>query len=210
MTHENFSHPPAMLYPVILQVNPEVRQLSGSDRARALSRIARLALALSAEISDLKTGDLVKNAQGAPMPNDGIYWSVTHKPEYVAGMLGPSPIGIDLEKIRPVHQGIYRKVADDAQWVLDDSVPLIRFFRFWTAKEAVLKACGTGLRDLSECRIEKVSGPDRLIVCYQKKYWSVFHIFFDGHVAAAAGRNIEICWNFEDHYSEIGSGATGP
>jgi len=210
MTHDSLPHPPAMLYPVILPVSPEVRQLSGADRARALSRIARRALDVCGEKSGLKTGDLVKNAQGAPMPNNGVYWSVTHKPEYAAGMLGLSPIAIDLEKIRPVHQGLYRKVADDAQWALDDSDPLIRFFRFWTAKEAVLKACGTGLRDLSECRIEKVSGPDRLIVRYQKKYWSVFHIFFDGHVAAATGRNIEICWNFEDHYSEIGSGATGP
>lgn len=210
MTHDSSPHLPAVLYPVILQVNPEVRLLSGSDRARALSRIARRALDVCAEISGLKTGDLIKNAQGAPMPNGGIYWSVTHKPEYAAGMLGLSPIGIDLEKIRPVHQGLYRKVADDAQWALDDNAPLIRFFRFWTAKEAVLKACGTGLRDLAECRIEKAIGPDRLIVRYQKRYWSVFQIFFDGHVAAAAGRNMEIRWHFEDHHSESGPGAIRP
>jgi len=62
MTHDSLPYPPAMLYPVILQVSPEIKQFSGADRARALSRIARRALALSAEISGLKTGDLVKNA----------------------------------------------------------------------------------------------------------------------------------------------------
>jgi 4'-phosphopantetheinyl transferase len=137
---------PDMLYPVILPVSPEDRRLAGADRVRSLSRIARRALAVCAEKSGLKIGEFIKNADGVPMPDNGVYWSVTHKPEYVAGILGLSPVGIDLEKIRPIHQGLFHRVADDEQWALDDSEPLIRFFRFWTAKEAVLKACGIGLR----------------------------------------------------------------
>ena len=83
------------LYPVILSVPDTIRDLKPKDRVTFLSRHARKALAISAEKSRVTLGELVQDERNAPLPFDGTYWSITHKSEYVAGVVAPSPIGID-------------------------------------------------------------------------------------------------------------------
>jgi 4'-phosphopantetheinyl transferase len=178
----------AVVYPVILPVPAEVQHLSPKQRVTSLSELARQALALSAGRLGVRLGPLEKDERGAPIPCHGLFWSLSHKPDYVGGVVAPAAIGLDIERLRPCSPGLRRKTADAAEWALMGHGDLqTTFFRYWTAKEAVLKARGEGLRDLSRCRIEHILDATRLGVDYAGEIWAVEHFFFEGHVAAVAG-----------------------
>jgi 4'-phosphopantetheinyl transferase len=185
----------ATIHPVILPVPAEARDLPPPRKVRFLSGHAREALRRSAERLQIELGPLEKDSRGAPLPCRGHYWSVTHKPEYVGGVLAPSPVGLDLEKIRPCSEALFRKTASEEEWALagrSDRDQL--FFRYWTAKEAVLKTAGEGIKDLSRCRIRKVLGDAHLLVDYGRITWPVEQIFFDGHVASVASQGVRLEW----------------
>ena len=82
------------LYPVILPVPEEVSAYKPRERVKFLSVHARKALALCAQTCGISLGELKKDDDGVPLPFDGIYWSVTHKKEYVGGVLSSQPAGI--------------------------------------------------------------------------------------------------------------------
>ena len=183
------------IHPVMLPVPADARDLPPRRRVRYLSRHAREALRRSAERLHVELGPLEKDPRGAPLPCRGFYWSVTHKPEYVGGVLAPSPVGLDLEKIRPCSAALFRKTASDEEWALAGRSDRDRlFFRYWTAKEAVLKTGGEGIKDLSRCRIREVLDDTHLLVDYRGTAWPVEQIFFDGHVASAASRGVRLEW----------------
>jgi len=183
------------LYPVILRVAEKDRKLSGRQQVQNLSRLARSALKYSARKSDLTVREFLKNENGVPLPSDGIYWSVTHKPEYVAGVVALTDIGIDVEKIRPCSSGLFKRTADDQEWHLAPESPSFElFFRYWTAKEAVIKAVGTGLRDLLKCRVKRILDETHLIIAYGGTRWYIEHFFFDGHIASVAKNNFKTKW----------------
>ncbi len=183
------------IHPVILPVPADARDLSPQRRVRFLSRHAREALRRSAERLQVELGPLEKDPRGAPLPFRGYFWSVTHKPEYVGGVLAPSPVGMDLEKIRPCSEALFRQTASEEEWALAGRSGREQlFFRYWTAKEAVLKTGGEGIKDLSRCRVRKVIDDTHLIVEYSGAAWPVEQIFFDGHVASAAGQAVRVEW----------------
>lgn len=182
------------LFPVIVTVPLEYQTLTGRDKVLSLSRHARRALEISATQSGVVLRDLDKDSNGAPLPCDGHNWSLTHKPDYVAGVVAPARIGIDLEKIRPCKQPLFRKIADDREWGLTDTEPFKLFFRYWTSKEAVLKAAGTGLRDLSKCHIAEVIDDHHLTVNYRDTQALVEHFYFDGHIASIVKNGLRIKW----------------
>ncbi len=188
---ETLPSPP--LRPVILRV-PAAASLNRADRVRYLSDLARQALRRSARQSGLCLGSLTKDSQGAPLPSGGVFWSLTHKPRYVGGVAARHPVGIDIETLRPVREGMYRKVAREVEWALGREDRLTTFFRYWTAKEAVLKTGGRGLSDLSQCRVTAVPDEACLLVAYRGRIWRVRQCRFDGHVAAVAGGEQEVAW----------------
>jgi len=186
---------PTIYYPVILPVPAEARGLSPRRRVLFLSRHAREALRRSAERLQVDMGQLEKDSRGAPLPFRGYFWSVTHKPEYVGGVLAPSPVGMDLEKIKPASAALFRRTASREEWALaDDPNRETLFFRYWTAKEAVLKVGGEGIKDLSRCRIREVPDEAHLLVDYRGTTWPVEQIIFDGHVASVAGIGLRLEW----------------
>ncbi|HMA86677.1 MAG TPA: 4'-phosphopantetheinyl transferase superfamily protein [Desulfosalsimonadaceae bacterium] len=172
------------LYPVVRAVPPAGRNLSGKAQVDFLRRYARQAVAHSARPLDLSIDVFNTDEKGAPLPADGVYWSLSHKPDYVAGIAARHPTGIDIEKIRPVGRRLFAKVIDESERKLLDADPNFLFFRFWTAKEVVLKRMGIGLAGLSKCRVRRVIDDDQLVVDYQATGFTVIQTFFNDHIAA--------------------------
>jgi len=185
-----------IIYPIILAVPDEKQQVTGRKKVTFLSQLARRALEISAQKHQIQLGDLKKNENGVPMPFDGNYWSVTHKTEYVGGVISRSRIGIDLEKIRPVKDALYRKTAQESEWGFSDSDKTPLFFRYWTSKESVLKASGTGIRDLLKCRIKRIIDDRHLVVSYKERNWHIEHFYFNGHIASVVKNNVDVEWAF--------------
>ncbi len=191
MEHDSLS---TTIYPEILEVPQSKLRLKGREKVRFLSEFARVALKRSAERLGVELPALEKEESGAPIPAEGIHWSISHKSGCVAAVAAPVAAGIDIEKIRPVKEGLAERIADPDEWRLFAGEGISDFFRCWTAKEAVLKAAGVGIAGLSECRIVSVQSPERLSIMFESVSWTVrFHVF-SGHLAALAVNGIGVCW----------------
>jgi len=173
-----------VIYPVLLSVPDDKRTLIGREKVTYLSAHARAALALSAKETGITLGELEKNGEGAPLPSSGFYWSLAHKSDYVTAVAADVPVGIDIEKIKEVSHGLYKKIASDEEWHLSIENRRRLFFRYWTAKEAVLKVAGTGIRELSRCRITSVEDERRVLLDFKGAVIGVQHFFHDHHVIA--------------------------
>ena len=191
--HPISNHENQTLYPVILSVPGAVKDLKPKERVKFLSRHARQALKISAEKSRICLGELAQDERNAPLPFNGTFWSITHKTEYVGGVVAPLPIGIDIEKIYSRAKSLFPKTATEAEWALADRSSAT-FFRYWTSKEAVLKAAGTGLKDLSICRVIRIRDDHHLDIEYEDKKWQVEHTFFKDHIASIVKNDFRINW----------------
>ncbi len=186
--------PEETLYPVLLPVPGKALGLRGRQRRRSLMAHARKAVAISAQHRGVDLGVLRKGKKGAPIPVNGVFWSLSHKAGWVCGVVAPWPVGIDVEFLRPPSEALIKRVIRDPEWRLSHEEPTLRFFRFWTAKEAVLKATGDGLSGLSRCRIAAVSGKRHLTVAYGKTFWEIEHFFCQDHIASITCGPCRIVW----------------
>ncbi|MBS3757532.1 MAG: 4'-phosphopantetheinyl transferase superfamily protein [Desulfobacterales bacterium] len=186
-----------MIYPTIWAVPRGGPELSGKPQVDFLSRYARQAVAHSAEMLGLSIKAFETDDNGAPRPSHGIYWSLSHKPDYVAGVAAGHPIGIDVEKIRTVSNRLFDRVASKNERALMKADPALAFFRCWTAKEVVLKRVGVGVGGLSQCRLRRVIDDCHLAVSYRETVFTVAQNFFNQHVAAVLKTGDEtINWQF--------------
>ena len=187
------------LHPVILSVPATARRLPPRDLVAFLGRHARRALSRSAAISGLDMGEPLKAEDGRPLPANGVYWSLTHKPCYVAAVVSRGPIGIDVERIKERKTAaIFDKVADPTEWALFGDRSWEGFYRYWTAKEAVLKAEGTGLRGLTHCRVIEIQDECNLIIQVDNRRFSVEHYRFNNHMASIVKSDGNVCWTIVD------------
>jgi len=183
------------LNPVILPVPKDKTVLSGREKVMFLSGYARVALSLSAGYSQVNLGEIVKDNDGVPIPSGRHFWSITHKPLFVGGVVSPEPAGIDLEHIRPCSPNLFKKVASNEEWTICDADPNILFFRFWTAKEAAIKANGSKIKNMLKCRVVKIGDDKNLFIEYEGKTLHIEHKFFFGHIASIVKDKYQINWN---------------
>lgn len=93
-----------------------------------------------------------------------LHVSISHCDRTVACAVSREPVGIDVEKIRPIDLNICRHVCTEEEksyvgtdgtegQVCRDPEILRRFFEVWTAKEAYFKKCGTGIIALKSVNV---------------------------------------------------------
>lgn len=122
------------------------------DRTRATASRAGLRRLLGGYLG-VPPGSLVfaVGAEGKPrLAGAGaVCFNLSHSGIYAAAAVSRGrEVGIDVEKIRPDASGrdiAARFFSGEEQVWLDATPGVEAFFRLWTAKEAVLKAMGTGL-----------------------------------------------------------------
>ncbi len=167
----------------------------------SLTRYARQSLRISGEHSGFYPEYLKKTKTGQPLPCGTIYWSITHKPECVAGLVSRSCVGIDIEKIKPVADFLFRRICNVREKGLfeQDDANLV-FFRCFTAKEAVLKLLGIGLKGMDGARI--IEAPDCLntILTYGNDIYRVEHFIVDGNLASVVKGQSKVIWDYIDPY----------
>ena len=189
------------LFPVILPVAQAGHKLSGRERVSRLSRIAREALRLSAEKGGVTLGELYKDLNDVPCPFNGNYWSLAHKPKYVAAVMSKERVGIDIEEIKPRQESIFSLVASDQEWDLGKEESWYTFFRYWTAKEATLKAIGIGIGGLKACRVVSVPDENHIVLDYGGHLYRVEQLYHKNHIVSVLKDNSEVEWAIEEDFS---------
>lgn len=144
------------------------------DRKRCLcaDALARNMLARAADIAPEKI-NFTYSDKGKPRANLPLYFNVSHSGEWVLCAVSETPVGADIEQIKPFRAGMVGRYFTDAEaayiWdgkpvpgnspvpegnVIDPDV-CARFYRVWTAKEAYVKMTGTGIStDLSAVKYD--------------------------------------------------------
>lgn len=95
------------------------------------------------ELSDLKY-----SAYGRPYLENCLDFNISHAYNLIACTFSTQgKIGIDVEKIRDVEISDFQNIFHEQEWavLMAETKPAERFFKFWTAKEAIVKADGSGL-----------------------------------------------------------------
>lgn len=84
-----------------------------------------------------------------------IDFNISHSGDYVTLAIDNQPIGIDIEKHRPVRIELFKRQfsTNEKQQIRQASNPQEQFFDFWSIKEAAIKADGRGVAVLSETEI---------------------------------------------------------
>ncbi|MFD2035765.1 4'-phosphopantetheinyl transferase family protein [Belliella marina] len=79
-----------------------------------------------------------------------VHFNVSHSGEFIVLAVGKVPVGIDLEFLDDYFDfydmvgSIFQDTEKDK--IKEDDKPVLKFFDFWTRKEAFLKAIGVGFR----------------------------------------------------------------
>ncbi|WP_151735047.1 4'-phosphopantetheinyl transferase family protein [Paenibacillus tengchongensis] len=80
---------------------------------------------------------------------EGMHFNISHSGEWVVCAIDCSPIGIDVEEMKPIEFGIAERFFSVEEYQLLLSEPADRqvavFYELWTLKESYLKQTGQGL-----------------------------------------------------------------
>ncbi|UOQ84826.1 4'-phosphopantetheinyl transferase family protein [Gracilibacillus salinarum] len=88
-----------------------------------------------------------RNRFGKPyLWNDSpFHFNVSHAGEWVACAVHDTPVGIDIEQVKPIDYAEAFLTNNEYRTVALNGTPLRKFYQIWTAKESFLKARGIGL-----------------------------------------------------------------
>ena len=134
------------------------------DKKRTIAgeMLARKAIA---EWCDVSAESIVfeKTETGKPYAKGlPVEFNISHAGDMVVCAVDDKPVGIDVEKIRPIDLKVAKRICTDEELsylfghipteqdftYTTDTEILTRFFKLWTAKEAYGKCLGVGIRDI--------------------------------------------------------------
>ena len=141
----------------------------------------------------------------AKFADKGLLFNLSHSQDLaLLGISYQNQIGVDLEYIRTMSdlEGLAKRFFSAREYEYLRLLSLAQqqqiFFRYWTCKEAYLKATGDGLVQLEEIEIDLTPNqPSKLLVSGD---WSLRELTPADNFAAAvvvAGSNINLhCWEY--------------
>jgi 4'-phosphopantetheinyl transferase len=110
-------------------------------------------------------------------------------------------VGIDIEFIKSVkdvsNRLFKRIISSDEQLIFKNYDKNIAFFRAFTAKEAVLKLTGDGIKGLSKTKIKTIIDDNNLMVEYLNKKYLVENFYFDNYLATVTKDEFNVKWTLE-------------
>jgi 4'-phosphopantetheinyl transferase len=95
--------------------------------------------------------ELKYNEYNRPYLDCNIDFNIAHSGKVVAcAAATDTRIGIDVEEIQPIEISDFRSQFTDTEWELinNGKSPLLKFYHYWTIKEAVVKADGGGISQI--------------------------------------------------------------
>ncbi len=127
-----------------------------SDQQQKIIARAILKILLAKKLMQpMHTIEIAKDANGKPFcPTailSNIHFSISDAANYIAISIAQSPVGIDIEILKPQFQ--FQDIAssyfhqNEINALKNANDPLMLFYRFWTSKESLLKLDGNGLTD---------------------------------------------------------------
>ncbi|MBD2517903.1 4'-phosphopantetheinyl transferase superfamily protein [Nostoc sp. FACHB-973] len=137
--------------------------------------------------------------------DSGLEFNLSHSQELgLCAVNYKREIGVDLEYIRPVSdlEALAKRFFLTREYEMLRSLPSNQqqevFFRYWTCKEAYLKATGDGISQLEE--VEVFLTPTEPAKLQISEHWSLFELVpANNYVAAVAvanfGCNLK-CWQY--------------
>lgn len=98
--------------------------------------------------------EIYYNKEGKPLLKD-IYFSIAHSQDLVACAITFSgKIGLDVEFARSIVPKHFRHCFTDKEWAkIGEDEGMDTFYKYWTQKEAILKANGLGLSYLMDIEL---------------------------------------------------------
>ena len=130
------------------------RRIAGMKRKEAIAASLLgdwLARRLAGELIGCDAEELLvcEGENGKPYLRGGeAEISISHSGLYSAAAAARRPVGIDLERTRPLPKSVALRICspEELRWVYARTeLALSRFFRLWTMKEAYGKMQGTGI-----------------------------------------------------------------
>lgn len=99
--------------------------------------------------------------KGKPLLDGGsLHFSISHSGRWAAVAVDDSPVGIDIEVLKPLNPHIKKRICTDNDLEFlshskDDENT--NFFKIWTAKEAYFKKEGTGITNFKSISYKDLS-----------------------------------------------------
>ncbi len=172
--------------------------LSGRDKVHKVSRFSRKSVKASALKSKCSVDRFETDTQGVPMPINGCFWSVSHKSEFVAGVISKTAVGIDIEKVKPVSDALFNRIVDDDELkCFSGEERRVMFFRAFTAKEAVLKKTSVGIKGLSNTKVISVVDETNLVVEFSNQKYFIENFYFESYLASITKEKCDVLWALE-------------
>jgi 4'-phosphopantetheinyl transferase len=174
---------------------PPTEQPRSAEQVSMQRAYARMALRDCARRSGAPLEGWLKDDRDVPMPNEGYYWSISHKQRYAVAVIAKELVGIDVELIAPRTRELHDALASGDEWERLGDRSWSSFFRLWTAKEAVLKANGLGIGSFDRCRLTEVLDDRHLVLAMPVRTWHVEQFEHDGHLFAVTAPTAPLSWH---------------
>ena len=159
MTDDEFIRYYSLMNPEKQKRVDRFRFYDDKKRTVAGEMIARKAISEKCNVNPEKI-IFATEKHGKPFAEDlSIHFNISHSEDFVVCAVADTPVGIDIEKIRPINLKTAKKFCNEDELLYifghmpaendfaetTDTVLLTRFFEIWTKKEAYGKCIGEGL-----------------------------------------------------------------